>query len=101
MLGVTRPMVSEVARELQAAGAIDYARGRVTILTRPEVEARSCEYCGVIRRIPSRLYQYAPRVGSPVRAREVVVVKARLAPRLHLYGRIGAEGRMATAAHTT
>jgi Mn-dependent DtxR family transcriptional regulator len=49
MLGVTRPSVNEVARELQDAGAIDYTRGRVTVLNRAELEARSCECYWVIR----------------------------------------------------
>ena len=49
MLGVTRPSVNEVARELQDAKAIDYTRGRVTVLDRAELEARSCECYGVIR----------------------------------------------------
>lgn len=49
MLGVTRPTVNEIARQLQDAGAIDYTRGRITVLNRPELEARSCECYDVIR----------------------------------------------------
>jgi CRP-like cAMP-binding protein len=49
MLGVTRASVNEVARQLQDAGAIDYTRGRVTILDRPALESRTCECYGVIR----------------------------------------------------
>jgi CRP-like cAMP-binding protein len=49
MLGVTRPSVNEVARELQEAGAIDYTRGHITILNRAELESRSCQCYGVIR----------------------------------------------------
>lgn len=49
MLGVTRPTVNEAARHLQDAGAIDYTRGRITMLNRPQLEARSCECYGVIR----------------------------------------------------
>jgi CRP-like cAMP-binding protein len=49
MLGVTRASVNEVARDLQGAGAIDYIRGRVTILNRRELESRSCECYAVIR----------------------------------------------------
>lgn len=49
MLGVTRASVNEVARQLQEAGAIDYTRGHVSILDRPELESRSCECYRVIR----------------------------------------------------
>lgn len=49
MLGVTRASVNEVARELQDTRAIDYTRGRMTILDRATLERRSCECYGVIR----------------------------------------------------
>jgi CRP-like cAMP-binding protein len=49
MLGVTRPSVNEVARLLQDAGAIDYKRARITVLSRAELESRSCECYAVIR----------------------------------------------------
>jgi len=49
MLGVSRASVNEVARQLQEAGAIDYSRGRVAVLNRPELESRSCECYRVIR----------------------------------------------------
>lgn len=49
MLGVARASVNEVARELQSAGAIDYTRGRITIVDRAQLEVRSCECYWVIR----------------------------------------------------
>jgi CRP-like cAMP-binding protein len=49
MLGVTRASVNEVARELHEAGAIDYSRGRMTILSRAELDSRSCECYWVVR----------------------------------------------------
>lgn len=49
MLGVTRASVNEVARQLQDAGAIDYTRGRISMLNRDELESRSCECYRVIR----------------------------------------------------
>jgi CRP-like cAMP-binding protein len=55
MLGVTRPTVNETARQLQDAGAIDYTRGHITVLSRPELEARSCECYAVIRNEFDRL----------------------------------------------
>jgi CRP-like cAMP-binding protein len=57
MLGVTRPSVNEVARELQDANAIDYTRGRVNILDRNELESRACECYRVIRGEFDRLLQ--------------------------------------------
>lgn len=57
MLGVTRASVNEVARDLQDAGAIDYTRGRITVLNRAELEARSCECYAVVRDEVDRLLQ--------------------------------------------
>ena len=57
MLGVSRASVNEVARELQQAGAIDYTRGRITVLARGELEARSCECYDVIRSEFDRLLE--------------------------------------------
>jgi CRP-like cAMP-binding protein len=57
MLGVTRASVNEVAQELQDTGAIQYTRGRVTILDRRELESRSCDCYSVIREEFDRLLQ--------------------------------------------
>jgi CRP-like cAMP-binding protein len=59
MLGVTRASVNEVAQSLQDAGAIDYTRGRITILHRGELESRACESYSVIRDEFDRLLQTA------------------------------------------
>jgi hypothetical protein len=48
MLGVRRASVSEVAGKLQTPGLISYSRGRIKILDRRGLEAKSCECCGVI-----------------------------------------------------
>jgi CRP-like cAMP-binding protein len=48
MLGVTRASVNEVARQLQDAGAVEYTRGRMTILDRAQLESRTCECYRVI-----------------------------------------------------
>jgi CRP-like cAMP-binding protein len=61
MLGVTRASVNEVARELQDDGAIDYTRGRITMLNRPLLEGRTCECYGVIRTEFDRLFGPPPR----------------------------------------
>jgi CRP-like cAMP-binding protein len=43
MLGVRRTSVTEVASKMQAAGAINYSRGQITILKRSALEKMSCE----------------------------------------------------------
>lgn len=43
MLGVRRTSVTEVARKMQSAGAIRYARGEITILNREVLQRLSCE----------------------------------------------------------
>ena len=55
MLGVRREGVTEAAGRLQAAGLIQYSRGRITVLDRPKLEARVCECYGVVRRETDRL----------------------------------------------
>lgn len=42
MLDVERPTVSRAARQLQAAGAIRYSRGRVTVTNRASLEGAAC-----------------------------------------------------------
>jgi len=55
MLGVRREGVTEAAGKLQEAGLISYARGRITILDRPKLEARVCECYAVVNREFNRL----------------------------------------------
>jgi CRP-like cAMP-binding protein len=43
MLGVRRAGVTEAALEAQAAGIIDYRRGRIRVVDRAGLEARACE----------------------------------------------------------
>jgi CRP-like cAMP-binding protein len=50
MLGVQRTTVTALAGQLQARGAIAYARGRITVLERETLEAGACECYGAIER---------------------------------------------------
>src|SRR5438105_7833060 len=58
MLGVRREGVTEAAGKLQDAGLISYRRGRITVLDRPGVEARSCECYQVVKSEFDRLLPY-------------------------------------------
>ena len=49
MLAVRRPGVTVAARSLQATGAIDYERGRITVLDRERLEEASCECNDLLR----------------------------------------------------
>lgn len=49
MLGVTRPTVALAGQELQAAGLVHLAQGRLTVDDRAGLEAASCECYGAVR----------------------------------------------------
>lgn len=55
MLGVRREGITEAAGKLQAAGVIQYNRGRIQVLDRAALEARACECYGVVQREYERL----------------------------------------------
>lgn len=50
MLAVHRPSVTLVAQALQRTGAIDYGRGRITVLDRKRLEAMCCECYGMVQK---------------------------------------------------
>jgi CRP-like cAMP-binding protein len=58
MLGVRREGVTEAAGKLQLAGLIQYRRGKITVLNRPRLEARSCECYQVVKTEFDRLLPY-------------------------------------------
>jgi CRP-like cAMP-binding protein len=58
MLGVRREGVTDAAGKLQKAGLIRYQRGRITVVDRPGVEARSCECYQVVKAEFDRLLPY-------------------------------------------
>ena len=55
LLGVRREGVSCEALKLQNAGLIKYSRGRITVIDRAGIEARSCECYGVVKKEYDRL----------------------------------------------
>jgi CRP-like cAMP-binding protein len=61
MLGVRREGVTEAAGKLQGAGLISYQRGRITVLDRPGLEARSCECYQVVKTEFERLLPYVAK----------------------------------------
>src|ERR1700730_10131934 len=62
MLGVRREGVTEAAGKLQAAGLIEYSRGKITVLDRPKLEARVCECYAVVKQESDRLLAVAELV---------------------------------------
>jgi CRP-like cAMP-binding protein len=55
MLGVRREGVTEAARKLQNAGTIQYSRGRINVLDRPQLEHCACECYAVVKNEFDRL----------------------------------------------
>ena len=61
MLGVRREGVTESAGRLQHLGAIEYQRGKITVLDRPLLEKLSCECYAVVKKETDRLNAF-PRL---------------------------------------
>ncbi len=55
MLGVRREGVTEAAGRLQKRGVIEYRRGHIKVIDRPQLEELSCECYGVVKKETDRL----------------------------------------------
>ena len=55
MLGVRREGVTEAAGQLQKSGLIKYARGKIEVVDRKGLEARTCECYAVVKKEYDRL----------------------------------------------
>jgi CRP-like cAMP-binding protein len=58
MLGVRREGVTAAAGNLHKAGLIEYSRGRIKVIDRPGLEARTCECYAVVKKEFDRLLPY-------------------------------------------
>jgi CRP-like cAMP-binding protein len=65
MLGVRREGVTEAAGKLQSSGIIRYSRGVITVVDRPQLEARVCECYEVVKKEFDRLLPVRDTVGTP------------------------------------
>lgn len=72
MLGVRREGITEAARKLQFAGAIQYRRGHISIRDRLQLEAQSCECYAVVKREYDRLLR-PEKTGCSADVRHAIV----------------------------
>jgi CRP-like cAMP-binding protein len=60
MLGVRREGVTDAAGKLQKLGVIEYSRGQITVLDRPQLEQLCCECYAVVKKESDRLLPPPP-----------------------------------------
>ncbi len=60
MLGVRREGVTDAAGKLQQRGVIEYSRGHIKVLDRPQLEQLTCECYAVVKQETNRLLPYLP-----------------------------------------
>ena len=58
MSGGWREAVSKTAGTLQRLGVIEYRRGEITVLDRPQLEKLSCEWYAVVKKETDRVLPY-------------------------------------------
>ena len=58
MLGVRREGVTDAAGKLQRLGVVEYARGQITVVDRPQLEKLCCECYAVVKKETDRLLPY-------------------------------------------
>lgn len=64
MLGVRREGINEAAGDLQKKGAIEYSRGRITVLDRRVIEKLCCECYSVVKKETNRLMPFPTGQGA-------------------------------------
>lgn len=83
MLGVRRETVTEAAGKLQAAGLIEYSRGRITVIDRAGIEALACECYATTKVEMDRLFHLALEDHPGVRDRPSLATLRQLARKYH------------------
>jgi len=92
LLGVRRESITAAAGKLQAAGLIQYRRGRITVLDRAALESRVCECYATVKTELDRLVPHrvaptvlrAPLRRPPAEQEDVLVATAHAAERLRV-----------------
>ena len=65
MLGVRREGVTDAAGKLQRLGVIEYGRGQITVVDRPQLEKLCCECYAVVKKETDRLLPYLRASTTP------------------------------------
>ncbi|RVU40439.1 Crp/Fnr family transcriptional regulator [Rheinheimera riviphila] len=77
MLGVRREGVTDAAGRLQRDGVIEYSRGKISILNRPQLEVLCCECYAVVRTETERLLPWVFQKGCTVKTTEASMSAAK------------------------
>ncbi len=77
MLGVRREGITDAAGRLQRLAVIEYSRGHIQILDRPQLESLCCECYSVVRAETERLLPWVFQKGRTIKTTEANMVEAR------------------------